>query len=157
MKHASMTMNKPWLAAVWFCGGGALGQLANTILFPLWSKTGLLLPIGHWLDGHGGKAFVWFWFILWLNIASWSLAAVIGVLIGLFTGHRLLLNLVLFGLGFAVVPLALFAYLDSTIPSAGNITQGAVAIALVLLGGLLSHRLAYREKEAAPERSAVQP
>jgi len=139
------TIKQLWPTVVWFGGGIALGQLAESVFFPLWSKLGLLLPIGHWLDSHGSKAMVWCWFVLWINVTSWSLAIVAGILTGLFTKHHLVLHLLLFGFGFAFVPLVLYAYLHSQIPSFGNVVQHTISIGLAIFSGLVSHKLAFRE------------
>ncbi len=48
----------------------------------------------------------------------------------------------LFGLGFAFVPLALYAYLNSYVPCFGDVARHTVLIALAVLCGLLSHRRA---------------
>ena len=134
-------MRWSWSALVWFGVGVVLGQLADSVLFPLWSKLGLFLRVGHWLDLHGGGWMVKCWFILWINVVSWFLAAVIGVLGGLFSKHCLVLNLMLFGFGFAFVPLVVYAYLNSQDPSVGNVVQHSISIGLAVLCGQLSRKL----------------
>ena len=64
----------------WFGAGAVLGQLTHTVVFQLWDKVGLLLPIGHWIAARGGNAMVKCWFILWVNTPNWLFAALVGIL-----------------------------------------------------------------------------
>jgi len=45
-------------SVLWFVAGAVLGQLAGTTLFQLWSKVGILMPVAHWFDSHGGNMMV---------------------------------------------------------------------------------------------------
>jgi hypothetical protein len=125
---------------VWFCAGAILGQMAETVLFRLWSKLGILMPVAHWLDGVGGNVLVNCWFIFWVNATSWFLAAVIGILGGVFVKNHLVRYLVSFGVGFAIVPITLHSYLNSEVPPFNSVLWHIVSIALVVLCGVLSHR-----------------
>ena len=133
-------MKQYWSSVVWFGVGAVLGQLAESVVFPLWSKLGLLLPISHWLYSHGGDTMDKCWFILWTNVTSWFLVAVVSVIGCLFIKRCLVLNLMLFGFGFAFVPLVICAYLYSQVPSFNNVVQHAISIGLALLCGLLCRR-----------------
>jgi hypothetical protein len=136
-------MKRFWPSVVWFIAGAVLGQQADDgVIFRLWDKLGLLMPIAHWLNSHGGNMMVKCWFILWVNLTNWFLVATGGILGGLFIKRCLVLNLLLFGVGFAFVPLAFYAYLNSYVPSFGDVARHAVLIALAVLCGLLSHRRA---------------
>ena len=133
-------MKRFWLSVVWFIVGAVLGQQADDgIIFRLWDKLGLLMPVAHWLDLHSGNTMVKCWFILWVNVVNWFLVAMVGILGGLFIKRCLVLNLMLFGFGFAFVPFFLYAYLYSYIPSFGDVARHAVLIVLAVLCGLLSH------------------
>jgi hypothetical protein len=127
-------------SVVWFVAGAVLGQLAETTLFQLWSKLGLMTPVAHWLDSVGGDTMVKCWFVLWSNAICWFLAAIVGILGGVFVERHLMRNLLLFGVGFAFVPLALYSYLYSAVPVFSSVVWHAVSIILVMLGGILSHR-----------------
>jgi hypothetical protein len=63
-------------SVVWFVAGAVLGQLADSVLFRLWSNAGVFMPIGHWLDSHGGETMVKCWFVLWVNATSWFVAVI---------------------------------------------------------------------------------
>ena len=126
--------------AVWFTAGAVLGQLAETTLFQLWSKLGIMMPVAHWLDSLGGDTLVKCWFVLWSNAIGWFLAALVGILGGLFVGRHLARYLLLFGVGFAFVPLALYSYLYSAMPLFSSVVWHAISIVLVVLGGMLSRR-----------------
>ena len=126
---------------VWFVAGAVLGQLADGVLFRLWSDVGILLPVGHWFDSYGGDAMVKCWFILWVNTTSWLLAAIAGILAGTFVKRHLLRYLVTFGIGFAFVPFAIDGFLYSEIPRFSLVLWHVVSLALVVLCGLLLHRL----------------
>jgi hypothetical protein len=129
-------------SVIWFTAGAVLGQLAETVLFQLWDKVGLLIPVARWFHSHGDNTMVKCWFIFWVNVPNWFLVAMVGILGGLLIKRCLVLNLLLFGFGFALVPLALYAYLNSYVPTFGDVARHAVLIALAVLCGLLSYRWA---------------
>jgi hypothetical protein len=127
-------------SVAWFGAGAVLGQLAETTLFQLWSKLGILLPVAHWFDSFGGDTMVRCWFVLWSNAIGWFLAAVVGILGGIFVERHFVGYLLLFGIGLAFVPLALCSYLYSAPPFFSSVVWHAVSIALAVLCGILSHR-----------------
>jgi hypothetical protein len=125
---------------VWFGAGAVFGLLADGVLFRLWSKVGILLPIGHWLDSHGGDTLVKCWFVLWVNATAWFLAAAVGFFAGRFVKRQLVRCLLAFGIGFAFVPIAIDGYLYSDIPRISGVAWHVVSLAVVVLCGLLFHR-----------------
>ncbi len=153
MNSTKTDVKKLWLAFAWFLGGAILGQLAGGFLFRLWAKA---LPVSRWLDPHDSEAIFQFWIILWLNAVPWILAAVAGVIRGLFEEDHLLSHLVLFGLGFVFVPLALFAYLNSRVPGFDIVAEHTPSIGLAIFFGLLSHRLAHFGTQKRIEKSGTQ-
>jgi len=125
---------------VWFGAGAVLGLLADGIMFRLWSKADILVPVGHWLDSHGGDTMVKCWFVLWVNATAWFLAAVAGLFAGRFVKRHLVRDLLAFGIGFAFVPIAIDGYLYSHLPSISGVAWHLVSLALVVSCGLLFHR-----------------
>jgi len=127
-------------SVVWFISGAVVGEVTDTVLFRFWSQLGLLNPVGDWFVSHGHKTLANCWGMLWLHLTSLLVIAVVGVLGGIFIKRRLVLDLVLFGMGFAFVPLVLSAYLYAYVPSFGNCVEHVVLIGLAVVCGLLSHR-----------------
>jgi hypothetical protein len=151
-------MKRFWPLAAWFVAGALLGQLADGVLFRLWSKVGILLPVGHWLDSHGDDVWVkvgvffpiglWLdshggdilvkcWFIVWANATNWALAVLVGVLAGCFVKRHILRYLLAFGVGFAFVPFGVNGYIDSETPRFSLVVWHLVSVALVVVCGLL--------------------
>lgn len=126
--------------AGWFVAGAVLGQLADGVLFRLWSQAGILLPVGRWLDAHGGEVMVKGWFTLWVNAISWFLAVLVGVLAGRFLKRHIVSCLLAAGIGFAFVPFAVNGYLDSEVPGWSVVAWHLVSVALVVGCGLLIHQ-----------------
>ena len=133
-------MKRFWPLIAWFIAGAVLGLLADGVLFRLWSKVGILLPVGHWLDSHGGDVLVKGWFILWVNATSWVLAVLGGILAGRLLKRHILRCLLAFGVGFAFVPFAVNGYVDSEMLRFSLVGWHMVSIALVVVCGLLFHR-----------------
>jgi|GEM_PF-7052869 len=127
-------------SVVWFISGAVVGEFTNTVLFRLWSQLGLLKPVADWFVSLGHKSLADYWDMLWLHLTSLLVIAVAGVLGGIFIKRRLVLDLVLFGMGFAFIPLVLSAYLYSYVPSLVNCVQHIVIVGLAVVCGLLSHR-----------------
>ncbi|HXR46901.1 MAG TPA: hypothetical protein VN784_05615 [Candidatus Limnocylindrales bacterium] len=125
---------------VWFGAGAVLSQLTSTVLFRLWEKLGILMPVAHWLDSHGGQAAAKSWFIFWIFLPHWLVAVVVGVLAGLFVKRHLMPYLLLFGVGFVLEPLAAYCYLSSDIPRFSDVAWYSVSIPVLLLCGILSYR-----------------
>lgn len=134
------TMKRFVSLAAWFVAGAVLGRLADTVVFELWQRLEFLLPVAHWFDLHGGETLVKCWFVLWLHTPSWLLSVLVGILGGRFIQRQPLPRLLLFGIGFVVIPLALFSYLYSSVPTPGSIAWDTVSIPLILLCGFLTHR-----------------
>ena len=138
-------------SVAWFFAGAVLGQLAGTTLFQLWSKLGILLPVAHWFDALGGNTMVKCWFILWSNAIAWFLAAVVGILGGIFVERHFVRYLSLFGIGFVFVPLAIYAYCYSAMPLFSRVVWHSVSIVLLVVCGILSHR------RKQPSNTALEP
>jgi hypothetical protein len=125
---------------IWFVGGVILGQLAESVLTPLWMKLGLLLPVGRWLDSFGIKSLDWYWLVVDIWLVSWVIAALVSIIGGLYIRHQFLRRMVLFGVGFAFVPLAVHSYLYSHVPTFADYWQHAIIFAIILVSGFVSHR-----------------
>jgi hypothetical protein len=136
-------MKRLWLPVVWFCAGAVLGEIASTLLFRSWSDIAhpALKSMYDWLAslGHQSLANAWVWF--WLNLPTWFSAAVVGFMAGIAIKRNHVLNLLLVGLGFAVVPLALAVYLYSFAPYFTEYVWHLATFVLLFLFGLLGHRI----------------
>lgn len=97
------------------------------------------MPVGHWIASFGYEIFNWCWLLVYIWFVSWLIVALVSVIAGLFIKCRLLLNMLLFGVGFAFVPLILDAYLFSHFPSLADTVQRIVIVSIAVLCGLLSH------------------
>src|ERR1022692_1205485 len=127
-------------SVVWFISGAVVGEVTDTVLFQLWFRLGLLKPVADWFVSLGHTTLANYWGMVWGHLTSWLVIAVVGILGGIFIKRRLVLDLVLFGIGFAFVPLALSACLYSYVPSFGSCVQHVVLIALAVVCGLLTQR-----------------
>jgi hypothetical protein len=125
---------------IWFSTGAVLGQFTESVLSPLWIGFGLLIPLGRWLDSFGNKSLEWCWFIINIWLMSWLVIGLVSVIGALFIKHRFLMNILLFGAGFAFVPLVLHAYLCSRIPTLADYVQHVIIIGIAVVCGLLCHR-----------------
>jgi hypothetical protein len=131
---------------IWFSIGVVLGQFTESILSPLWMRLGLLLPLGHWLDSFGHKSLDWCWLIVDVWLMSWLIAAFVSVIGGFFIKRHVLSSILLFGIGFAFVPLILHAYLYSHIPTFLDYVQHIIIFGVAGMCGFLSHRFALRHE-----------
>jgi hypothetical protein len=139
-------MKRFWPSIVWFCAGATLGQFAESVLFPLWAKLGLLMPIARWVASFGHDSLDWWWLIVHIWLVSWLVVALVSVIGGRYIKRHLLLDMLLFGVGAAFVPLALHAYLYSSVPSFADYVQHAFIVGVAVVCGLLSH--SFRLKHA---------
>ena len=134
-------MKRLWPSVVWFCAGAVLGEIASTVLFHIWSHIAhpFFISIHDWLAslGHQSLAHGWVW--LWLNLPTWFSAVVVGFVAGVAIRRHHVLNLLLVGLGFSVVPLALAVYLYSFAPYLMEYVWHLAAIVVLFLSGLLGH------------------
>ena len=136
-------MKRFWPFAAWFLVGAVLGQFTETVLFPALDNTGyhdVLAPVMRWLATHGWKHFERIWLAIYLYGMSWLIAAVVSIVGGFFVKRHLFLNMLLFGIGFAFVPLALWAYLYSSVPVFACYVDHGVIVGIAIICGLLSHR-----------------
>ena len=133
MKHIHMTLIS---AALCFVAGAALGWFAVVVPLPFWYGSGFARSFSHSP----------FWSVIWSNFPTWVLVVVTSVLAGLFIKHRLMLFLVLFGVGFAYVPSIVFHYFNElTLPSVHELVQRTVIVGLAVLGGFVSHRFIHTD------------
>jgi hypothetical protein len=133
-----------WPLVVWFGAGAVLGQFTESVLSPAWMKLGLLMPLGRWLDSFGNKSLDWCWLIVDIWLVSWFIVALVSTIGGFFIKRHLLLNMLLFGIGFAFVPLALQAYLYSHIPNFFDFEQCIIVVGVAVVFGFLSHKFRLR-------------
>ena len=112
-------------------------------------KLGLLLPVGRWIDSFGNHSLDWCWLIVDIWLVSWLIVASVSVIGGFFIKRHLLLNILLFGFGFAFVPLVLHAYLYSHIPTFLDYVQHVIIVGVAVICGLLSHRFGLRHANRA--------
>jgi hypothetical protein len=144
-------MKQSWPQVVWFCGGAILGQFSEIILFPLWAKLGLLIPIGRWIALFGSTSLDWGWLLVYIWLVSWLIVALVSVIGGLFIRRNLLRSMLLFGVGFAFVPLILNAYLYSIFPGFADYVQHIVVVGVAVLCGLLGQMLGSRIRRASQQ------
>jgi len=126
---------------VWFVSGAVIGEIADTLLFGLWSRLGLLTPVAHWLQSRGYETLADYWGVVWLHLVSWLVVVVAGMLAGLFLRRRLVLDLIAFGIGFAFVPLAISAYFYSYVPSIHSWIYHVAVVVVLITCGVLSQKL----------------
>ena|SRR5215469_1374292 len=158
-ERPKMTAKQLWICAAWFASGMVLGQFTDTVLFTLWSKFAPLEPIPGWLDSlitRTSDVVLWIWFVLWISVPGWCVVAIVGILRGIFTHRNLFLHLLFFGLGFALFPLALYAYFHSELPVLDSVAQHTLSIAVVIFVGLFSHRLAHRKTKNSPPSNVLE-
>ena len=136
---------------LWFVAGAALGQLAQTSLFQLWTKSGILMPVAHWCDLVGGDALTKCWFILYDHATIWIIAICVGIFGGVFIRRHFLRYLLWFSAGFAFVPLAIYAYLHSAMPLSSSVVWHIVSIIFIVACGCIFHRL------RRPPNTALEP
>jgi hypothetical protein len=129
-----------------FSIGAVLGQFIESVLSPAWLRFGLLLPLGRWLDSFGHKSLDWCWLIVDVWLMSWLIAALVSVVGGFFIKRHVLSGILLFGIGFAFVPLILHAYLYSHIPTFLDYVQHIIIFGIAVICGFLSHRFALRHE-----------
>jgi len=136
-------MKRFWPSVVWFCAGAVLGEIAGTFLFNIWSHLGhpVLRPVHDWLASLGYTSLAHCWVWLWLNLPIWLSAVVVGFVAGIIIRQHSALNLLLVGLGFAVVPFALSVYLYSFTPYLIQYVWHLATIVILVLFGLLGHRI----------------
>ena len=154
-----MTAKQLWICAAWLGGGMVLGHVTDNVLFPLWSKLEPLEPIPGWLDWlvtSTSDVVLWIWFVLWSNAPRWCAVAIIGILRGRFTQADLVVHLLLFGLGFALLPLAFYIYSHSALPSFNIIAQHVISIGLIIVFGLVSHRFEHRKMNESRKVDALE-
>jgi hypothetical protein len=110
---------------IWFGSGAVLGQVAHTLLFQLWTQLGFLTPPNR------------SWYVLWINAPEWLVAAAIGASAGIFIKRHLVTRLLLFGLGFAFAPPAIYWYLNSNTPTLRGVAGDAVCIPILIWCALI--------------------
>jgi hypothetical protein len=124
---------------MWFTVGSILGQFTESVLSPLWMRFGLLLPLGHWLDSFGSKSLNWCWLTVDVWLVSWLFVAAVSIVGGRFIRHYFLSCILLFGAGFAFVPLVLYSYLYSHIPTFADYWQHGIIFCIAVVCGIWSH------------------
>ena len=134
------TMKRFVPSGVWFCAGIILSPFAGSVLFRLWSKLGILIPVAQWLGSLGGDTMAKGWFFIWVFIPYWICAAAVGILAGLFVKRHLVTHLLSFSIGFVLEPLATYVYSASDIPRFCSVVLYGVSVPLAVLCGVLSHR-----------------
>ena len=132
-------MKYVWPQMVWFCAGAILGQITESVLFPVWAKLGLLMPVGHWIASFGYVILDRCWLLVYIWSLSWLIVALVSVLGGILIKRHHLLKMALFGAGFAFVPLIIWAYINSSFPILADYLQHIVIVGVAVLGGLLGH------------------
>ena len=137
--HTDLTKKQWWGLAGWIFAGIVLGEFGETVLFRFWLDDVFLPVVRHFGSSNGSVS--WHWFALWLNAPSWVMAAVAGILGGLFTKSPPTLALTFFGIGFAFTSLVLRAYFYSEMPSLEIISQHAVSIPLAVFCGLFARKI----------------
>jgi hypothetical protein len=142
-----------WPQMAWFCTGAILGQFTESVLFPVWAKFGLLMPIGHWVASFGYESLSWCWLLVYIWFVSWLIVALVSVIGGIVIKSRPLLNMFLFGVGFAFAPLALYAYLVSRVPNLADYIQHLVIVGIAVLCASLGHQCGVRFRRASQRRS----
>ena len=140
-------------SVIWFFAGIVLGQFTESVLSPLWMKLGLLLPVSRWLDSFGIKSLVWCWLLVDVWLVSWLIGASVSIIGGLYTRRQFARSMMLFGLGFAFVPLAIYSCLYSHIPTFADYWQHAIIFAIILACGFVSHQW----KRIMPPNKSLEP
>jgi hypothetical protein len=143
-------MKRLWPSILWFCAGAVLGQFAESVLFPLWSKLGFVFPVTRWLASFAPDTLLKCWLIVYIGIVSWLIVALVGVIGGLFIKRDRLLRVLLFGCGFAYVPLALYAYLNSYAPTFADYLQHTLIVGIAVMCAHYGRRcgLGYADRAA---------
>jgi hypothetical protein len=153
-------MKESWSLIAWFGAGAVSVQVEESVLSPLWEalwfKLGILVPVVHWLASVGGNTLVRCWFVIWFHVPTWFLVALVGLIGGVFIKRHIVLDLMLFGLGFAfwrlVFSIYVYGYslsevvqnLQNFMNIIMNIIFLGIILGLPVLCGLLSHRFARR-------------
>ena len=135
-----LAMKQSWPQVVWFCVGAVLGLFTERVLFPPWANFELLMPIGRWVASFGYKSLDWCWLLVYIWLVSWLIVVFVSIIGGLFLKRRPLLNVLLFGLGFAFVPLALDAYLNSFAPNFADYVQHLAIVGIAVVAGFLCQK-----------------
>ena len=97
------------------------------------------MPIGRWIASFGYASLNWCWLVVYIWLVSWLVVALVSVIGGFLIKRRLLLKMLLFGIGFAFVPLILHAYLYSNFPSFADYVQRIVIVGVSVSCALLGH------------------
>jgi len=120
-------------------------------------RLGLLTPVVRWVASFGNNRLDYCWLIVDIWLVSWLIVALVSIIGGLFIKRHLLLNVLLFGISFAFVPLALHAYLYSRVPKLLDYEQHIIIVGVAVVCGLLSNkfRLRHANRVASYEGSSV--
>ena len=133
---------------IWFLSGGILAIVVGTLLCDLW--VGLHWwkdPVANWLSAHGFGSLTGKWGILWLHIPEYLLAAVSALLAGFSLRRQPMPALLLFGVGFVVLPcvVAHVGGFDARAFGLGiafrAMAWSSISLVLVVVSGVLGHRL----------------
>jgi hypothetical protein len=138
-----------WPFVVSFGAGAVLGQFTENVLFPAWAKLGLAMPVVRWIASFGNESLDWIWLILNTQLMSWLVVALVSVIGGFFIKRHLLFNMLLFGIGFTFVPLALHAYLYSSVTTLLNYEMCIIIVGIAVICGHLSHRFRLKHTNRA--------
>jgi hypothetical protein len=141
---------------LWFVAGVVFEIISGAVLFPIWDEH-CLMPIGRRLQSLGGNTLVRPWVIFGLHFIDWSIAILAGVIGGLLIKRHVLRDLCSLGIGFAILPLLLYAYDTFGIPGLHFTTQRGFLVLLIVCCGLLTHHLKNgiaRKSPAVPKPTA---
>jgi hypothetical protein len=123
-------------AAFCFVIGTALGWFAVNVPLPFWYGSGFARSVSH------SPVLS----MIWSNAPTWFLVVVTCAIGGLVFKHRLMLFLVLFGVGFAYMPSVIWHYFNQlALPSVNELVQRTIIVGVAVLSGFVSHRFAHAD------------
>ena len=140
---------------LWFVAGAILGFIADNLLGALWIQLGWRQPIANWLASHGFSALASYWGLVWIRLPVWIIAAIVGICGGIFIRRQPIPSLLIFGIGFIVMPILVTAVAGFSPVAFGigvlltSLLWDCVSIALLLAFAFLGFRFREHEKHAA--------
>jgi hypothetical protein len=140
---------------LWFVAGAILGFIADNLLGALWIQLGWRQPIANWLASHGFSALASYWGLVWIRLPVWIIAAIVGICGGIFIRRQPIPSLLIFGIGFVVMPVVATAIagFSPTVFGLGVWFKATmwdcISIVLLLAFAFLGFRFREHKKHAA--------
>lgn len=143
--------------ALWFIAGIVLSFISDAVLFPLWWQHGgrllfvrLLVQADSFPEDPSTKRWLLFFA---RNIVNWLILILAGALGGVAIKRHVARDLCSLGIGFAIVPLLLYAYNNFKIPGLNYLTERGFLILLTICCGMLTHYMKCRLVRKPPASS----